>query len=203
MRKLLRQRLGDVPRTAALEASTGDYAMNPDKHESYGNKGLLRPAAVLVPIIEHASGETVLLTRRTEHLNNHAGQVSFPGGRVEEVDAGPVETALRETHEEIGLPASRVEIIGGLDVYETGTGFSVTPVVGMVEPGFTLTLDEFEVAEAFEVPLDFLLDPANHKLESGVWKGIERHYWVMPYKHYEIWGATAGMLINLYQKLKG
>ena len=202
MRDLLGQRLSDVPRTASLKALTGDYAMNPDEHESNSNKGPLRPAAVLVPIVEHLHGETVLLTRRTDHLNNHAGQISFPGGGVEEADAGPVETALRETHEEIGLPASRVEIIGALDVYETGTGFSVTPVVGIVEPGFTLSLDEFEVAEAFEVPLSFLLDPANHKLEKGVWKGIERYYWTMPYKGYEIWGATAGMLVNLYQKLR-
>lgn len=203
MRKLLRSRLVEVPQSASQATAIGDYAMNPDMHESAGNKGPLSPAAVLVPIIEHPQGETVLLTRRTEHLNNHAGQVSFPGGRVEEADAGPIETALRETHEEIGLHSSHVEIVGGLDIYETGTGFSVTPVVGLVEPGFTLTLDEFEVAEAFEVPLEFLLDPANHKLKTGVWKGIERQYWVMPYKHHEIWGATAGMLINLYQKLKG
>ena len=163
----------------------------------------LNSAAVLVPIIEYANSLSVLLTKRTEHLHHHAGQVSFPGGRVESQDLSPVATALRETEEEIGLNREHVEIVGYLDNYQTGTGFNITPVVGFVTPGFQLSLDDFEVAAAFEVPLEFLFDTRNHKTHSSVWRGRERQYYAMPYGEYYIWGATAGMLMNLYRRVYG
>ena len=160
-------------------------------------------AAVLVPLVLRQEGVTMLLTQRTDHLRDHAGQVSFPGGRVEANDEGAVATALRETEEEIGVGPSHIEVVGELDLYETRTGFRITPVVGLVEPGFTLTLDEFEVAEVFEVPLSFALDPANHQKRSLVWRGAERHFYLLPYGEREIWGATAGMIVNLYNRLSG
>ena len=167
-----------------------------------GGEGLaLTAAAVLFPIVLRAGGKTVLLTQRTAHLRDHAGQVSFPGGRVEDDDASPIDTALRETEEEIGLARQHVEILGFLPEYRTGTGFSVTPVVGLVRPPFDLRLDPFEVAEAFEVPLDFLLDPANHKEHSLHYRGALRHYFAMPYGDYFIWGATAGMIRSLTARL--
>jgi 8-oxo-dGTP pyrophosphatase MutT (NUDIX family) len=160
-------------------------------------------AAVLVPIIERPEGLTVLLTQRTAHLNDHAGQVSFPGGRCEAEDPTPVFTALRETEEEIGLDRSRIEVLGLLPEYRTGTGFSVTPVVGLVRPPFSLSPDSFEVAEVFETPLSFLLDPANHQRHSMEIGGVMRHYYAMPYEGYFIWGATAGMLVSLYRLVCG
>lgn len=163
----------------------------------------LTPAAVLVPVIERPEGLTVLFTQRTAHLNDHAGQVSFPGGRCERTDASPVFTALRETEEEVGLARDLIEVLGLLPEYRTGTGFSVTPVVGLVRPPFELNPDSFEVAEVFETPLAFLLDPANHQRHSMEIAGIVRHYYAMPYEGYFIWGATAGMLVSLYRLLYG
>lgn len=159
------------------------------------------PAAVLVPLVVRAASLTVLLTRRTEHLQHHPGQISFPGGRVEPMDASPAETALRETREEIGLDTVQVELLGSLPDYLTGTGFRVTPVVGLVRPPFELALDAFEVAEAFEVPLSHFLDPANHQRNSLQVEGRTRHFHAMPYGDYYIWGATAGMLMSLYRAL--
>ncbi|MDO9597735.1 MAG: CoA pyrophosphatase [Azoarcus sp.] len=159
------------------------------------------PAAVLVPLVRRCDALSVLLTRRTDHLHHHPGQISFPGGRVEEGDASAVATALRETQEEIGLAADRVELLGTLPDYFTGTGFRVTPVVGLVHPPFELTLDAFEVAEAFEVPLSHFLDPANHLRHSLEIEGRTRHFHAMPYGDYYIWGATAGMLMALYRAL--
>jgi 8-oxo-dGTP pyrophosphatase MutT (NUDIX family) len=168
-----------------------------------GGEGLeLTPAAVLFPIVERDNGHTVLLTQRTAHLRDHAGQVSFPGGRVEADDPSPVHTALRETEEEIGLPREQVEVLGFLPEYRTGTGFRVTPVVALVRPPFSLVLDPFEVAEAFEVPLSFLLDPANHKRHSLHYRGALRHFFAMPYGDYFIWGATAGMIRSLCDRLE-
>ena len=161
----------------------------------------LTPAAVLFPIVLRGAGHTVLLTQRTAHLRDHAGQISFPGGRVEAADASPVETALRETEEEIGLDRRHVDVLGFLPQYRTGTGFSVTPVVGLVHPPFELKLDAFEVAEAFEVPLDFLLDPGNHQRHSMHYRGALRHFHAMPYQDYFIWGATAGMIRSLTERL--
>lgn len=158
-----------------------------------------RPAAVLVPIVTHPQGMAVLLTQRTEHLQHHAGQISFPGGRVEAQDVSPGATALRETEEEIGLSSEYVEVLGSLPEYITGTGFCITPVVGLVRPGFSLTLDTFEVAEAFEVPLDFVISPSNHKRHRMIYQGRPREYYAMPYGERYIWGATAGMLVALSQ----
>ena len=201
---LFRGRLLDIPSAsgAGLPA-TSDYDLTPHIRAGLPPDRPLRDAAVLVPVIDRAGGATVLLTQRTDHLSSHAGQVAFPGGRVDDGDDGPVATALRETWEEIGLDRSYIEVIGALDTYETGTGFSITPIVGLVTPGFTLRLEPEEVALAFEVPLDFFLDPANHQRESREWRGAMRHYYVMPYDGHHIWGATAGMLVNLYNKLKG
>ena len=145
----------------------------------------------------------MLLTQRTKHLADHAGQISFPGGRAEPGDRGPVETALRETQEEIGLGPDYIEVAGYLDNYETVTAFLVTPVVGFVSPGFTLKLDGFEVAEAFEVPLDFILDPRNHQTHNSIVNGRKRYYYVLEYENRYIWGATAGMLINLFRRVSG
>ncbi|HEX7005547.1 MAG TPA: CoA pyrophosphatase [Alphaproteobacteria bacterium] len=162
----------------------------------------LTPAAVLVPLIDRGA-LTILLTQRTQHLDAHAGQISFPGGRVEPGDPDPVAAALRETEEEVGIPPDLVEVIGRLDDYITGTGFRVVPVVGVVRPPFQIKPDPFEVADVFEVPLDFVLDPANHEQHSRIVNGIERRYYVLPYEGRYIWGATAGMLINLYEVLRG
>jgi len=162
-----------------------------------GDPPALTPAAVLFPIVIRDEGATVLLTQRTAHLRDHPGQISFPGGRVEASDLSPTHTALRETEEEIGLDAEHIEILGFLPEYRTGTGFRVTPVVALVRPPFELNPDPFEVAEAFEVPLGFLLDPANHLQHSLHYRGALRHYFAMPYGDYFIWGATAAMLRRL------
>lgn len=164
-----------------------------------------RPAAVLVPLVQRDHGLTVLLTQRTAHLYDHAGQISFPGGRVEESDASAQATALRETHEEIGLAPQAVEVIGSMPDYVVATGYQVTPVVGVIERDFTLRLDEFEVAEVFEVPLAFLMDPANHERRRVTLGGMSRTFYAMPYhgrRRYFIWGATAAMLRNLYHFLR-
>lgn len=163
----------------------------------------LRPAAVLVPLVPRQEELAVLLTRRTDHLHHHPGQISFPGGRVEETDVSAVMTALRETEEEIGLDPERVELLGELPDYCTGTGFRVTPVVGLVHPPFDLKLDDFEVAEVFEVPLTHFLDPQNHQRHRMEYQGRMREYWAMPYGEYFIWGATAGILLSLYRFLGG
>ena len=159
------------------------------------------PAAVLVPVIMRESGLTMLLTQRTAHLRDHAGQVSFPGGRCETADASPEATALREAEEEVGIAPLQVEILGRLPEYRTGTGFVITPVVGLVTPPLNLKLDDFEVAEVFEPPLEFLLDSANHQRQSIEVRGIRREYWAMPWQGYFIWGATAGMLVTLQRFL--
>jgi len=159
------------------------------------------PAAVLVPLVNREAGVTILLTQRTAHLNAHAGQISFPGGRVDPGDIDRIDTALRETLEETGLPRHQVEPLGFLPDYDIMTGFRVTPVVGWVEPPFPLAPDPFEVADVFEVPLAFILDAANHHRHSHLRDGRLRHYFSMPYGDRNIWGATAGMLHCLYRTL--
>ncbi len=158
-------------------------------------------AAVLVPIVNQPGGPTLMFTQRTAHLHDHAGQISFPGGRVDAGDADRIATALRETQEETGLSPARVEIIGRLPDYDIPTGFRVTPVVGWVEPPFELNPDPFEVADVFEVPLGFFLDPANHQRHQDMKNGRVRYYYSMPYGGRNIWGATAGMLHTLYRIL--
>lgn len=169
--------------------------------EDGGESLPLTSAAVLFPIVSRVGGYTVLLTQRTAHLRDHGGQISFPGGRVEAEDLSPIHTALRETEEEIGLSRDCIQILGFLPEYRTGTGFRVTPVVGLVQPPFELQPDSFEVAEVFEVPLSFLLDPANHKRHSIHYRGAMRHFFAMPYGDYFIWGATAGMIRSLTERL--
>jgi 8-oxo-dGTP pyrophosphatase MutT (NUDIX family) len=157
-----------------------------------------KPAAVLVPLVKHDTGVTVLLTQRTEDMPSHAGQVAFPGGRPQPEDADATATALREAHEEIGLERRFVDIIGWVDRYVTGTGYEITPVVAVVTPGFTTRADPREVADIFEVPLDHFLDVRNHKIDSRTTpQGTTRPYYAMPYGERYIWGATAGMLKNL------
>lgn len=173
-----------------------------DKHIARLAPGApVTPAAVLVPLINRVDGVTVLLTQRTAHLSNHPNQISFPGGRVESGDENRAETALREAQEEIGLDRGRVEIIGALSDYVMPSGFRVSPVIGWIEPSFELKLDPFEVAAAFEVPLSFALAPANYQRRSSYFNGRHRHYLAMAYQGHYIWGATAGILYNLYRQL--
>jgi len=158
-----------------------------------------KPAAVLVPLVAREAGVTVLLTQRTEDMPSHAGQISFPGGRAQPGDANATETALREAEEEVGLARRFVDVIGTCDLYRTGTGFEITPVVGIVAPGFTTRADPREVADVFEVPLDHFLDVRNHQIATRkVAEGRERPFYAMPYGDRYIWGATAGMLKNLH-----
>jgi 8-oxo-dGTP pyrophosphatase MutT (NUDIX family) len=167
-----------------------------------GREGPPVLAAVLIPLVMRQDGVTVMLTQRTAHLHDHAGQISFPGGRIEETDASPIAAALREAQEETGLAPEWVEVLGTMPVYLTSTGFSVTPVVALVRPGFELVPDAFEVADIFEVPLSFITDPANHRLHRvELPDGRVRRYYSMPWDRYFIWGATAAMLRNLYHLL--
>lgn len=160
------------------------------------------PASVLVPLIQRAHGLTLLLTQRTAHLTDHAGQISFPGGRAEAYDVDAIDTALRESEEEIGLARRHVEILGTLPHYLTGTGYCVTPVVGLIAPPFEVVADPSEVEAIFEVPLAFLMDGMNHQRLSVELPGGRRSFYAMPYEGYYIWGATAGMLRNLFHFLR-
>jgi 8-oxo-dGTP pyrophosphatase MutT (NUDIX family) len=198
MREIIAQSLrSPTASTQRADKRNGDHALNTWPMSD----GPLKPASVLVPLVERPSGYHVLLTQRAAHLKNHAGQISFPGGRQEPEDASVVATALRETHEEIGLAAKYICVAGLLDTYETRTGYLVTPVVGFVRHGFELALDSFEVAHAFEVPLEFIMDPTNHVIESRPCNGAQRRYYVLQYEQHYIWGATAGMLVDLYRRI--
>jgi len=167
-----------------------------------GRDGVATPAAVLVPVVNRPEGLTLLLTQRSADLPDHPGQISFPGGRVEPGDATFADAALRETAEEVGLAANRIEVLGELATYETVTGYRVTPIVGWVEPPFTLTPDPVEVAEAFEVPLAFVLDPANQQRQFRMLGELRRDFWAIPYGEHYIWGATAAMLLILDRTLR-
>jgi 8-oxo-dGTP pyrophosphatase MutT (NUDIX family) len=160
----------------------------------------VRPAAVLIPVVDHPQ-PTVLLTQRSPHLNNHAGQISFPGGKIDATDASPVDAALREAEEEVGLTREFVEPIGYLDLYGTAFGFRILPTVARVRPGFKLKLNASEVDDAFEVPLAFLMNPENHQIHSKEFRGMERSYYAMPFAERYIWGATAGILRVLYERI--
>ena len=190
----LKQRLARPPPAAAKGMSDGLRLP--------GREGRATPAAVLVPVVNRPAGLTLLLTQRGADLPDHPGQISFPGGRVEPEDVSLAHAALREATEEVGLPAERVEILGELSPYETVTGYCVTPVVGWVEPPFELKLDPIEVANVFEVPLAFLLDPLNHQRHFRMFGDIRGDFWAIPYGERYIWGATAAILLILERTLR-
>jgi len=183
------------------QGARGDLDLNPAMWERAG-VAATKPAAVLVPIVARRE-PTVLLTTRTQQLASHAGQVAFPGGKIDPADLSPLAAALREAEEEIGLKPALVEPLGYLDLYLTFSGFRILPTVARVSPGFSLVLNPWEVKEAFEVPLAFLMSPANHRRKSRDWKGISREYYEMPFENRYIWGATAGILRNLYERIYG
>jgi 8-oxo-dGTP pyrophosphatase MutT (NUDIX family) len=207
-RALARGRLHADPTEAIFDPRTGkvwsrgDFELNPEMLADFAVMPPPRPAAVLVPIVAR-NPLSVLFTVRTETLPTHAGQIAFPGGKVEKGDGGPTAAALREAEEEIGLHSQFIEPLGFLDSYRSGTGFQIMPVVALVEPGFTLTLEPAEVADVFEVPLAFLMDITNHQRASREWKGRERHFYAMPYGERYIWGATAAIVKNLHDRLFG
>ncbi len=194
--RALRGLLHAVPASPAR----GDDDMN-DTAPMIPSDVVPKPAAVLVPIVLRQGGATVLLTQRTDHLSSHAGQVAFPGGRIDAGDEDAVDAALREAEEETGLARSFVEPLGFLDTYMTVTSYHVVPVVALVTPGFVITPQLDEVSIVFEVPLEFLMAPENHEKHSREWQGKLRYYYAMPYENHYIWGATAGMIRNLYDRL--
>jgi 8-oxo-dGTP pyrophosphatase MutT (NUDIX family) len=179
----------------------GDLDLDPSMWERAG-VAATRPAAVLIPVVDRAE-PGIILTMRTSDLSSHAGQIAFPGGKIDKTDASPLAAALREAHEEIGLDAALIEPLGYLDLYFTFSGFRILPVVARVKPTYRLTVNPSEVADAFEVPLDFLMRPENHQRHARDWKGIQRQYYAMPYQERYIWGVTAGILRNLYERVYG
>jgi 8-oxo-dGTP pyrophosphatase MutT (NUDIX family) len=184
-----------------VPVTRGDLDLDPSMWERAGVSAT-RPAAVLVPVVDRPE-PGVLLTMRTSDMTSHAGQIAFPGGKIDKADKGPLAAALREAAEEIGLDARLIEPLGFLDLYLTFSGFRILPVVARIAPGYELTLNASEVADAFEVPLDFLMGPENHQRHSRDWKGIQRQYYAMPYRERYIWGVTAGILRNLYERVYG
>ena len=198
-----RERLNfDVPAgltDASLVPASGDQGTD-RMLEIIAREKPIRPAAVLIPVVDHPQ-PTVLLTQRSAHLNDHAGQISFPGGKIDPADATPLDAALREAWEEVGLDREFIDPIGYLDLYGTAFGFRILPTVARVRPGFTMRVSEAEVDDAFEVPLAFLMNPANHQMHSKEFRGIERWYYAMPYEERYIWGATAGILRVLYERI--
>jgi 8-oxo-dGTP pyrophosphatase MutT (NUDIX family) len=196
--ELLRSRLLREPPLLPLKPARSDYDLNPGNRPAA--KTDLTPAAVLLPLVFRHEPH-VLLTRRTDHLSRHAGQVAFPGGRADPKDISLVETALRETQEETGIDPAFVTIAGFLDAYETGTGYAILPVVGLLADGFALSPHEHEVAAIFEVPLSFLLDPANRQLHKREFQGRQRSFYAFTYEGHYIWGATAAMLINFGERI--
>jgi 8-oxo-dGTP pyrophosphatase MutT (NUDIX family) len=183
----------------AAPAIRGDLDLDPAVWEKVGVSAT-KPAAVLVPVVARAQ-PTVLLTQRTAGLPSHSGQIAFPGGKIDAADLSPLAAALREADEEIGLDARFVDPIGYLDLFLTFSGFRILPLVARVDPGYRLQINPAEVTEAFEVPLEFLMHPGNHQRLKRDWRGIERHYYAMPFGERYIWGVTAGILRNLYERI--
>ncbi len=179
----------------------GDHDLNPDLAGYPAPPGGARPASVLIGIVDRKPAATVILTRRADHLSSHAGQIAFPGGRVEQTDGSFIGAALREAHEEIGLASDLVEPIGFLDSYQTRTGYRIAPLVSIIQPDFTLRADEREVADIFEVPLGFLMTASNYQRHCRQWEGRERYFYAIPYGEKYIWGATAGILRIMYERL--
>ena len=192
----------DVPAgltDASITPRRGDHDADPVMRK-IAEVRPIRPAAVLLPVVDH-SEPTVLLTQRAQHLPDHPGQVSFPGGKIDKTDASPLESALREAHEEIGLDRKAVTPIGYLDLYMTTLGYRIVPVLARVQPGFSLTLNTDEVDAIFEVPLSFLMDQANVQRHSRDWQGMTRHYYAITFGDRYIWGVTAGILRNLHDRI--
>jgi 8-oxo-dGTP pyrophosphatase MutT (NUDIX family) len=195
----------DFRRRAAREQAPhavelGDHVLNPTIAHLI-RPATLRDAAVLVPVVDRGAEATLLLTKRTEKLRDHSGQIAFPGGRIDPEDATPVHAALREAEEEIGLDASFIDVIGRMPDYVTGSGYRIAPVLATVRPGFLLTINADEVDDAFEVPLSFLMDPVNHRRESRVWQEQERFFYTMPHGDRYIWGVTAGIIRTIWERL--
>ncbi|MCR4265737.1 CoA pyrophosphatase [Nitratireductor sp. ZSWI3] len=196
----------DFRRRAALQSGPegpedyGDHRLNPDMKDLIVRPDL-RDAAVLIPVVDHARGASVILTQRNANLRSHSGQVAFPGGRIDPEDETPEAAALREANEEIGLDPGAVDVIGRMPDYSTGSGYRIAPVLGIVRPHVSLTINPDEVDAAFEVPLAFLMDPTNHRRESRVWNDRERFYYTMPFGERFIWGVTAGIIRTLYERL--
>jgi len=178
----------------------GDHRLNPDLASLFVHDQL-RNAAVLVPVVDRAWEASVILTQRAAKLRSHSGEIAFPGGRLDPTDPTPEFAALRETEEEIGLNSDFIEVVGRLPDYVTGSGFRIVPVLSVVKPGFMLTINEDEVADAFEVPLSFLMDPANHVRGSRIWNNRERFFYRMPFGERNIWGVTAGIIRVVYERL--
>jgi len=194
--------LADALDIALTEAqSGGDFDLNPEVPHPPLPKGGLRLASVLVGVVDREPGATVLLTLRSAHLPSHPGQVAFPGGGADAGDATVIDTALREAREEIGLTPDLVTPVGLLDGYRTGSGYRIVPVLSLVSPQFVPEPDEREVADVFEVPLEFLMSVGNHQRHSREWQGHMRHFYAMPYGERYIWGATAGILRLMYERL--
>jgi 8-oxo-dGTP pyrophosphatase MutT (NUDIX family) len=180
----------------------GDHTFNPEIADMFMEIER-KPAAVLIPIVMREPGATMLFTQRTDNLSSHPGQVAFPGGKIDDSDVSAEAAALREAEEEIGLKPDDVEMIGRAPDYLTGSGYHIAPVLGLVKPDARYKLNEYEVSDIFEVPLSFLMDPANHVIGSRVWQGVRRTYYEMPYEDRYIWGVTAGMVRILYERLYG
>lgn len=178
----------------------GDHRLNPDLRDMIVRDGL-RDAAVLIPVVDRRDGASVILTKRTEKLRSHSGQIAFPGGRLDPTDPTPEYAALRETEEEIGLAPSYVEVVGRMPDYVSGSGFRIAPILSVVRPGFRLSINPDEVDDIFEVPLAFLMNPQNHTRESRIWQNKERHFYTMPFGERYIWGLTAGIIRTLYERL--
>lgn len=187
---------------ADLDPISVDFDLNPGMRRLIVTDEL-KPSAVLVGLVDRGDHLTILLTRRAAHLKSHAGQISFPGGRIEPEDVTFADTALRETWEEVGIPRELVSVLGYVEPYETVTGYRIVPVVGLIRPDFDLVIDPGEVAEAFEVPASFLLDCDNHEQHQVEYRGSTRSFYAIPYKDYYIWGATAAMLVHLSRRLFG
>ena len=178
----------------------GDHSWNPGLRPLFVHDRL-RAAAVLVPVVDRGDEATVILTKRTDNLRSHSGQIAFPGGRVDPTDRSAEHAALRETEEEIGLGAEFIDIVGRLPDYVSGSGYRIVPVLSVVRPDFLLTINRDEVDDAFEVPLRFLMDPQNHRRDSRIWENQERFFYTMPFGERYIWGVTAGILRTLYERL--
>lgn len=178
----------------------GDHRLNPTMQQLFRREGL-RDAAVMIAVVDRGGEANVLLTQRNAHLRAHSGQIAFPGGRIDPEDATPESAALRETQEEVGIDPSFIEVVGRMPDYVSGSGYRIAPVLGVVRPDFSLAINPDEVDDAFEVPLRFLMDPANHRRESRVWQEQKRFFYTMPYGDRYIWGVTAGIIHTLYERL--